>query len=186
MFTDFFNGFILFLVEDNLVLLEQVSPVGVNGHDQSGPNSCTLQVHSVSGIPRSFQLASSISSTVAAATTAHPAGNTQCSALNSLQPFMVPSFIPPFPTISFTPVSRMNSYSNFSHSHTGRRSYRYHLILVFLPFYRADDRPRMEDSAALQIHRQFSSSFDQTSMGYITACGNMSVQINDISDMDIL
>lgn len=34
MFTDLFNGFILFLVEDNLVLLEQVPSVGVNGHDQ--------------------------------------------------------------------------------------------------------------------------------------------------------
>ena len=80
----------------------------------NGPNSFTRHTHSVSGIPRSRHWASSISSTHTAATTAQPAGNTQCSVLCSAQPSSVPFPIPPLPTINFTPVWAINSFSNFS------------------------------------------------------------------------
>ena len=79
-----------------------------------GPNSLTRQVHNVSGIPSSRQLADSISSTSVAASTALPAGNTQCSAPKSLQARAVSGPIPPLPTIRRTPVCFTNSYSNFS------------------------------------------------------------------------
>ncbi|SQC44852.1 Uncharacterised protein [Klebsiella pneumoniae] len=46
--------------------------------------------------------------------TAQPAGNTQCKALCSIQPSSVPLPIPPLPTINFTPVLAINSFSNFS------------------------------------------------------------------------
>ena len=80
----------------------------------SGPNSFTWQCHKVSGIPRSFHCASTISSTSTAATTAFPAGNTQWIAPKSLQALSVFSFMPPLPTMTRTPVVSTNSYSNFS------------------------------------------------------------------------
>ena len=46
--------FFLPLVVDDLLLLEQVPTIGVDGHDQ-GPNSLTLLHHRVSGIPSSSQ-----------------------------------------------------------------------------------------------------------------------------------
>ena len=79
-----------------------------------GPNSLTLQFQRVSGMPRSFHCASTISSTSVAATTAFPAGNTQWMAPKSLQARSVFSFMPPLPRMTRTPVILTNSYSNFS------------------------------------------------------------------------
>ena len=80
----------------------------------SGPNSLTLKVHKVSHMPNSLQLADSTFSTSVAASTALPAGNTQCNAPKSLHARVVSGPMPPLPTIRRTPVCFTNSYSNFS------------------------------------------------------------------------
>ena len=80
----------------------------------SGPNSFTLHHQSVSGMPSSSQKCPATYSTSIAAITAQPAGKTQWIAPYCRHAFCVCDAIPPFPTISRTPVFSMNSYSNCS------------------------------------------------------------------------
>ena len=70
------------------------------------------------------------------------------------------------------------------HSHRGSRTYRNHLKPAI--FQRTDDRARMQNRRISYIHRKFPPLFHQAAVRHIPAGREISIQINDISDMDIL
>ena len=71
----------------------------------------------------------------------------------------------------------------FFHTHACCRTNRYHL--EFIIFKRSDNRTRMENRIISYIYRKFSSLFNKSSVGNVTACCHASVKINNISDFNI-
>ena len=112
MLADFFINFFLTLIEYNLIFLKQVSSFCIID-TISGPNSLTRQFTVFQAFPVTPLCSDDLFYSVAA-TTAFPAGNTQWIALKFLHAYSVFGPIPPFPTITFTPVCSTNSFSNFS------------------------------------------------------------------------
>ena len=70
------------------------------------------------------------------------------------------------------------------HTHGGGGAHRHHLELVVLQ--RANDGAGVEDGSVLDIHRQRAALFHEAAVRHVTAGGQVAVQVNDITDMDVL
>ena len=70
------------------------------------------------------------------------------------------------------------------HSHRCRRTYGYHLVFVISQG--ADNRAGMQDCSISDIHRNLSSLFYNTTVCHITTGCNISCQVYNISNMNIL
>ena len=70
------------------------------------------------------------------------------------------------------------------HTHGGGGAHRHHLELVVLQ--RANDGAGVEDGSVLDVHRQRAALFHEAAVCHVTAGGQVAVQVNDITDMDVL
>ena len=70
------------------------------------------------------------------------------------------------------------------HTHGGGGAHRHHLELVVLQ--RANDGAGVEDGSVLDVHRQRAALFHEAAVRHVTAGGQVAVQVNDITDMDVL
>ena len=70
------------------------------------------------------------------------------------------------------------------HTHGGGGAHRHHLELVVLQ--RANDGAGVEDGSVLDVHGQRTALLHETAVSHIAAGGQVAVQVNDITDVNVL
>ena len=70
------------------------------------------------------------------------------------------------------------------HTHGGGGANRNHLEFVVLQ--RANDGAGVENGSVLDVHRKRAALFHEAAVRHVTAGGQVAVQVNDITDMDVL
>ena len=183
MLANFLDGLILALIEDDLVLFEQVATLSVDGNDQGAklvnmavPQSFRHTEVTPLGLDDLLHLGGSHNGVTGRENTvdgtellagalgvgAHAALAHDDADTGLLHELILELF----------------------HTHGGGGAHRHHLELVVLQ--RANDGAGVENGSVLDVHRQRAALFHEAAVRHITAGGQVAVQVNDITDMDVL
>ena len=181
--ADLFDGLFLALIEDDLVLFEQVTTLGVNGDDQGAelvdvavPQSFRHTEVTPLGLDDLLHLGGSHNGVTGGEDTvdgtellagALGVGTHAALAHDDADTGLLHELI-----------------LELFHTHGGSGADRHHLEFVVLQ--RADDGAGVEDGSVLDVHRQRAALFHEAAVCHIAAGGQVAVQVNDITDMDVL
>lgn len=173
-----------FLVEDDLVFLEQVAAVGVDGHDQR-----TKLLHVAA--PQRLGHAELVP--VVRGDPLDLCGRDDCAAgredaMDGLEGLAGVFGVRTHAALADDDLHAglLNEFLlELFHMHRGRRADGNHFIAGRGGLGRVNDGACVEDRLAVQIDRQLALALNQTAVRHVAAGDEIAVEIDDIADMDI-